>query len=68
MSVKIVLSNGAYLARDRVPDLMEDLAQVIANYGLQVEVTETFSASTSVKSVYFGSHFGRTISATQEEE
>jgi len=68
MSVKIVLTNGYHLTRDRVVHLMEDLAQVEADYGLNIELTGTFSASTSVKSVYYGSHFGRTISATAQEE
>jgi hypothetical protein len=68
MSVEIVLTNGHHLTRDRVVHLMEDLAQVVADYGLKIELTETFSASASIKSVYFGNHFGRNITAMAEEE
>ena len=67
-SVKIVLTNEYQLNRDKIPDLMAELAQICADYGLTIELTETYTMSPSIKSIYFGNHFGRTITAKAREE
>lgn len=68
MSIEIVLRNTYHLKRERVPSLMRDLARVMAKYGLEMELTETFACSASIKSVYMGDHFGELISEKYDEE
>ena len=68
MSIEIVLKNTFYLKRERVPSLMRDLARVMAKYGLEMELTETYECAASIKSVYMGDHFGELISEKYDEE
>ena len=67
-SVKIVLTNQYQLNREQIPDLMEELAQICADYGLTIKLTEKYKQSAGIKSIYFGNHFGRTITAKAREE
>ena len=68
VGIKITLRNVASFRRERVPDLMEDLAQVMANYGLSMKLTEKVGAVCVSNHVYMGDHFGRVITAKKEEE
>lgn len=68
MSVEIVLRNTYHLKRERMPSLMRDIARVMAKYGLEMELTETFACSASIKSVYMGDHFGELIAEKYDEE
>ena len=68
MSIEIILRNKAHFSRERVPMLMRDIAQLMANYGLEMQLTETHRASADCGSVYMGTHFGDMISVKKEEE
>tara|TARA_R100000152_G_C6779339_1_gene210877 strand:- start:764 stop:976 length:213 start_codon:yes stop_codon:yes gene_type:complete len=68
MSVEIVLRNTYHLKRERMPSLMREIARVMAKYGLEMELTETFACSASIKSVYMGDHFGELIAEKYDEE
>ena len=66
--IEIILRNKAYLPRERVPKLMKDIAQLMANYGLTMQLTEIHRASAECGSVYMGNHFGEPINVKKEEE
>ena len=68
MSIEIVLRNKAHFPRKKVPMLMRDIAQLMANYGLEMQLTETHRAASDCGSVYMGSHFGETINVKKEEK
>jgi hypothetical protein len=68
MSIEIILRNKAHFPRERVPMLMRDIAQLMANYGLEMKLTETHRAASDCGSVYMGTHFGDMISVKKEEE
>tara|TARA_B100000287_G_scaffold435492_1_gene504083 strand:- start:97 stop:321 length:225 start_codon:yes stop_codon:yes gene_type:complete len=66
--IEIILRNKAYLPRERVPKLMKDIAQLMANYGLTMQLTEVHRASAECGTVYMGNHFGEPINVKKEEE
>jgi|TARA_R100001530_G_C4235211_1_gene133785 hypothetical protein len=68
MSIEIILRNKAHFPRERVPMLMRDIAQLMANYGLEMKLTETHRAASDCGSVYMGTHFGDMISVKKEEK
>ena len=68
MSIEIVLRNKAHFPRERVPMLMRDIAQLMANYGLEMQLTEIHRAASDCGSVYMGTHFGDMINVKKEEE
>ena len=68
MSIEIILRNKSHFPRERVPMLMRDIAQLMANYGLEMQLTETHRAASDCGSVYMGTHFGDMISVKKEEE
>ena len=68
MSIEIILRNKAHLPRERVPKLMRDIAQLMANYGLEMQLTEIHRAASECGSVYMGNHFGEPINVKKEKD
>ena len=68
MSIEIVLRNKAHFPREKVPMLMRDIAQLMANYGLEMQLTEIHRSSSECGSVYMGTHFGEQINVKKEEK
>lgn len=66
--IEIILRNKAHFPRERVPKLMKDIAQLMANYGLEMQLTEIHRSSSECGFVYMGTHFGEQISVRKKKD